>query len=147
MKMSSNISGFYKLSPEKRLTIGKKFANLSEEECHLLLNTGSLPIDLADRMIENTIGAIAIPIGIGVNFLINDKNYLIPMATEEPSVVAAASYDAKMVREGGGFSTSSTDSIMIGQIQTVRIKQPEAAKLKVLEIASFATSSLVYGYQ
>jgi hydroxymethylglutaryl-CoA reductase len=133
MKMSSNISGFYKLSPEKRLTIVKKFANLSEEECQLLLNTGSLPLDLADRMIENTIGAIAIPIGIGVNFLINKKDYLIPMATEEPSVVAAASYSAKMVRKGGGFHTSSTSSIMIGQIQTVRIKNPEIAKIRILK--------------
>ena len=133
MKMSSNISGFYKLSPEKRLFIVRKFADLSEEECELLLNTGSLPLDLADRMIENTVGAIAIPIGIGVNFLINRKDYLIPMATEEPSVVAAASYSAKMVRKGGGFHTSSTRSIMIGQIQTVGIKNPEIAKIRILK--------------
>ncbi|TRO47261.1 hydroxymethylglutaryl-CoA reductase, degradative [Candidatus Bathyarchaeota archaeon] len=133
MKMSSDISGFYKLTPAQRVEIVKKFSNLSQEECNLLLNTGSLPLDVANRMIENVIGAIPIPIGIGVNFLINGKDYLIPMATEEPSVVAAASYAAKMARKGGGFHASSTDSIMIGQIQTVGIKQPELARIKVLE--------------
>ena len=133
MKKSSNISGFYKLVPEQRLKFVKEFANLTEEECNLLLNTGSLPLDLADRMIENVVGAIPIPLGIGVNFLINGKDYLIPMATEEPSVVAAASYAAKMARKGGGFFTNSTDSIMIGQIQTVGIKKPKLAKMKVLE--------------
>lgn len=131
--MSSNISGFYKLAPKQRLKIVGKYANLSKEECDLLLNTGSLPLEVADRMIENTIGAIPIPIGIGVNFLINGKDYLIPMATEEPSVVAAASYAAKMVRKGGGFHTSSTSSIMIGQIQTVGMKNPKNARIKVLK--------------
>jgi hydroxymethylglutaryl-CoA reductase len=133
MKKSSSISGFYKFTPKKRLEIVREFADLSEEECNLLLNTGSLPLDVADRMIENTVGAIPIPLGIAVNFLINGKDYLIPMATEEPSVVAAASYAAKMVRKGGGFHTSSTESIMIGQIQTVGMKKPKTAKLKVLE--------------
>jgi hydroxymethylglutaryl-CoA reductase len=133
MKMSSNISGFYKLTPKQRLDIVGEFADLSKEERELLLNTGSLPLDVANRMIENTVGAIPIPIGIGVNFLINEKDYLIPMATEEPSVVAAASYAAKMVRKGGGFKTSSTSSIMIGQIQTVGINNPNIAKIRILE--------------
>ena len=83
-------------------------------------------------MIENVVGAIPIPLGIGVNFLINKRDYLIPMATEEPSVVAAASYAAKMVRDGGGFHTSSTPPVMIGQIQAVGMEDPEAAKLSVL---------------
>jgi hydroxymethylglutaryl-CoA reductase len=83
-------------------------------------------------MIENVIGAIPIPLGIGVNFLINNRDYLIPMAIEEPSVVAAASYAAKMVRDGGGFHTSSTAPIMIGQIQAVDIKDPDAAMQRVL---------------
>jgi hydroxymethylglutaryl-CoA reductase len=99
----------------------------------LLLNTGSLPLEVADRMIENVVGAFPLPLGIGVNFLINNKDYLIPMAIEEPSVVAAASYAAKMVRDGGGFHTSSTPPVMIGQIQVVGIKDPEAARLQVLK--------------
>jgi len=133
MNKSSLISGFYKLSPKERLAIVKEFAGLSDEECALLQNTGSLPLEAADRMIENVVGAFPLPFGIGVNFLINNRDYLIPMAIEEPSVVAAASYAAKMVREGGGFHTSSTPPIMIGQIQAVDINDPEAAKLRVLE--------------
>lgn len=84
-------------------------------------------------MIENVIGAIPIPLGIAVNFLINNRDYLIPMAIEEPSVVAAASYAAKMAREGGGFFTSSTPPIMIGQIQAIGIQDPYAAKMRILQ--------------
>lgn len=133
MSKSSLISGFYKLSPKERLALVKEFACLSDEECALLLNTGSLPLDFADRMIENVVGAISIPLGIGVNFLINKRDYLIPMAIEEPSVVAAASYAAKMVRDGGGFHASSTPPVMIGQIQAVAIKDPYAARMRVIQ--------------
>lgn len=133
MRKSSSISGFYKLSPKQRLDFVKEFADLTVEEVALLLNTGSLHIDLADRMIENVVGAFPVPLGIGTNFLINNRDYLIPMAIEEPSVVAAASYAAKMVREGGGFHTSSTPPIMIGQIQVVDVKDPYAAKMRVIQ--------------
>jgi hydroxymethylglutaryl-CoA reductase len=133
MSKSSLTSGFYKLSPEERLKYVKEFAGLTNEEVILLQNTGSLPLDMADRMIENVVGAIPIPLGIAVNFLINNHDYLIPMAIEEPSVVAAASYAAKMVRDGGGFHTSSTLPIMIGQIQAVGIKDPHAARMRVLQ--------------
>jgi len=133
MGKSSLASGFYKLSPKERLQFVKEFADLTDEEVAQLQNTGSLPIDLADRMIENVVGAIPMPLGIGVNFLINNHDYLIPMAIEEPSVVAAASYAAKMVRDGGGFRTSSTQPIMIGQIQVVGVKDPYAAKMRVIQ--------------
>jgi hydroxymethylglutaryl-CoA reductase len=132
MTKSSLISGFYKLSPKERLSIVKEFAGLSDEECDLLLNTGSLPLEAADRMIENVVGAFPLPLGIGVNFLINNRDYLIPMAIEEPSVVAAASYAAKMVRASGGFHTSSTAPVMMGQIQVVNVADAEAAKQQVL---------------
>lgn len=134
MSKSSSVSGFYKLSLEERLAFVKEFAGLSDEECALLLNTGSLPLDLADRMIENVIGAMPIPLGVAVNFLINKRDYVIPMAIEEPSVVAAASYAAKMVRDGGGFYTSSTPPVMIGQIQSVGIKDPYAARMRVIQM-------------
>jgi hydroxymethylglutaryl-CoA reductase len=127
------ISGFYKLMSKERLKLVKKFADLTNEEEALLKNTGSLPLNLADRMIENVIGVIPIPLGIAVNFLINKRDYLIPMAIEEPSVVAAASYAAKMARDGGGFYTSSTQPVMIGQIQAVGIKDHYAAKIRVLQ--------------
>jgi len=133
MSKSSLVSGFYKLSPKERLQFVKEFADLTHEETALLQKTGSLPLDLADRMIENVIGATPIPLGIAVNFQINKRDYLIPMAIEEPSVVAAASYAAKMTREGGGFHTSSTPPIMIGQIQAVGIKDPYAARIRVIQ--------------
>jgi hydroxymethylglutaryl-CoA reductase len=133
MGKSSLTSGFYKLSLKERLQFVKEFANLTDEEVAQLQNTGSLPLDLADHMIENVVGAIPMPLGIGVNFLINNRDYLIPMAIEEPSVVAAASYSAKMVRDGGGFRTSSTQPIMIGQIQVVGVKDPHAAKMRVIQ--------------
>jgi hydroxymethylglutaryl-CoA reductase len=143
MDKSSSISGFYKLSPEERLVVVKEFAGLSDEECDLLLNTGSLPLEAADRMIENVVGAFPLPLGIGVNFLINNRNYFIPMTIEEPSVVAAASYAAKMARAGGGFHTSSTPPVMIGQIQVMNIADPNeakqhvlAAKQEILEVAN-----------
>lgn len=132
MGKSSDLKGFYKLSPKERLKIVKDFADLTDEEVELLQSTGSLSLDLANRMIENVVGVFPIPLGIGVNFLINGKNYLIPMAIEEPSVVAAASYAAKMARAKGGFHTSSTEQIMIGQIQAVGIKDPYKAKMTIL---------------
>jgi hydroxymethylglutaryl-CoA reductase len=131
MSRSSLVSGFYKLSPKERLQFVKEFADLTDEETDLLQKTGSLSLDLADRMIENVIGAIPVPLGIAVNFHLNKRDYLIPMAIEEPSVVAAASYAAKMARQGGGFYTSSTPPIMIGQIQAVGIKDPHAARMRV----------------
>jgi hydroxymethylglutaryl-CoA reductase len=133
MNKSSEASGLYKLTPRERLQFVKDFAELTDEEVALLQTTGSLPLDLADHMIENVIGAIPIPLGIATNFLINKRDYLIPMAIEEPSVVAAASYAAKMAREGGGFYTSSTPPIMIGQIQIVGIRDPFAAKMRIIQ--------------
>ena len=133
MSKSSAISGFYKLPLKERLAVIKNFAGLTEDEIRLLENTGSLPLDVADHMVENVIGVFPEPLGIGINFLINGKEYLIPMATEEPSVIAAASYAAKMVRDGGGFKTSSTAPIMIGQIQVVEIKDSKEAQKKILD--------------
>ena len=133
MSKTSRVSGFYRLSPKERAQIVKEFAGLTNKEVEVLQSTGSLKLELADRMIENVVGAIPIPLGIAVNFLINGRDYLIPMAIEEPSVVAAASNAAKMARVKGGFFTSSTEPIMIGQIQTVGIEDPRVAKKAILE--------------
>lgn len=132
MRKTSEISGFYKLNVSERLRLVKGFAQLSDEEVNLIRKPSSLPFELADRMIENVVGSFPMPLGIAVNFLINKKDYLIPMVTEEPSVVAAASYAAKMARAGGGFSASSTDPIMIGQVQAVGVENTESARLAVL---------------
>lgn len=128
---SSRIPGFYKMSVQERLEKVAEFAGLSEEDKRLLLEKG-LSLDIADRMIENVIGTFELPLGIATNFLIDGKDYLIPMAIEEASVVAAASNAAKMAREGGGFVTDYSGNMMIGQIQVVRLSDPYSAKFEVL---------------
>lgn len=133
MAKTSKISGFYKQSPEERLRIVSEFSGLTDEESGCIGATGALSIDSADRMVENVIGVMEVPMGVAVNFLINGRDYLIPMAIEEPSVIAAASNSAKMARENGGFSTSSTGPVMIGQIQVVGVKDPNGARLNILE--------------
>ncbi|MEM1556688.1 MAG: hydroxymethylglutaryl-CoA reductase, degradative [Candidatus Bathyarchaeia archaeon] len=130
---TSAISGFYKMSIDERLRIVKDFAGLTDEEINMLKSPSSLSLDLADRMIENVIGIFPMPMGLAVNFLINGRDYLIPMVIEEPSVVAAASYGAKMTRSKGGIFTSSTEPIMIGQIQTVKVKDPYRARMAILD--------------
>jgi hydroxymethylglutaryl-CoA reductase len=149
MGKTSQLEGFYKLSPEERLKIVKEFANLSDEEMKIIKSTGSLKLDQANRMIENVIGTIEIPLGIAVNFLINGRDYLIPMAIEEPSVIAAASNAARMARVKGGFRTSSTEPIMIGQIQLTGLKDISKAKKilsnkeKIIDIANEQDQMLV----
>ncbi|MCW7077056.1 MAG: hydroxymethylglutaryl-CoA reductase, degradative [Candidatus Syntrophoarchaeum sp.] len=132
MKRTSRISEFFKKSLDERLKIVKEFSKLSDEEVSAIASTGARIEDL-DRMVENVIGYLETPLGIGLNFLINGRDYIIPMAIEEPSVIAAASNAAKMAREGGGFTTASSDPVMIGQIQLVKIKDPFAARFEILK--------------
>jgi hydroxymethylglutaryl-CoA reductase len=131
MSKGSNISSFYKLSLEERLDKLKDFSGLTNEEIELV-KSGTLPLSSAQRMIENVVGVVPIPLGVAVNFLINGKDYLIPMAIEEPSVVAAASHAAKLARPLGGFKTSSTEPLMIGQVQIVRSHSPRDAEKLIL---------------
>ncbi|MEM4545700.1 MAG: hydroxymethylglutaryl-CoA reductase, degradative [Nitrososphaerota archaeon] len=130
---SSRIPRFYQLSPEERLKHVAEFAELTPEEVELLKKYGGLDLSVASRMIENVIGTFGLPLGIATNFLINGKDYLIPMVIEEPSVVAAASNAARMMREGGGIFSISTAPVMIGQVQVVGIKDIEGAKFDVLK--------------
>ncbi|MCS7146513.1 MAG: hydroxymethylglutaryl-CoA reductase, degradative [Nitrososphaerota archaeon] len=132
MSKTSRIPGFYKLSPEERLKTVAEFAGLTQEEADLLKRFGGLDEKTADKMIENVVGAFQLPLGIAVNFLINGKDYLIPMAIEESSVVAAASNAARMAREGGGVFAVSTESLMIGQVQILGVKDPYRAKFEIL---------------
>jgi hydroxymethylglutaryl-CoA reductase len=127
---SSQVSGFYKLPVNKRIEVVKNFANLDDSEAKLF--SSGLDIDIADRMIENVLGNFELPIGIAVNFKINGKDYLIPMAIEESSVVAAASNAAKIARIKGGFNTECTDPLMIGQIQILHIKDVAGAAQKIM---------------
>jgi len=133
MDKSSKIPGLYKLSPAERLKIVKDFAELSAEEAKLLGDPGGLDIKTLDIMIENVIGMVGLPLGVATNFKINGKDYLIPMAIEESSVVAAASNAAKMARVKGGFQTESTDPVMIGQVQIIDVQNPNDAKEAILK--------------
>ena len=128
--MTSRISGFYKLAPSERLIAVAEQAALGPEET-AQVETG-LSLDQADKMTENVIGMFQVPLGIATNFVIDGREVLIPMATEEPSVIAAASNGARMAREAGGFLTSSTGPIMRAQIQTTGICDPFAARQVIL---------------
>jgi len=130
---TSALKGFYKLSPQERLEAVAAFSDLTAEEVALLQNTGSLPETIANHMIENVFGVMPLPMGVAVNFKINQKDYLIPMAVEEASVVAAASNAAKMARIKGGFFSSNTGPIMRAQIQLVDVADPHVARLKLFE--------------
>ncbi|MFQ6012457.1 MAG: hydroxymethylglutaryl-CoA reductase, degradative [Thermoplasmata archaeon] len=130
---SSAISGFYKKSMEERLALVREYGNLSAKEAEKVGNTGAFDPALVDRMIENVVGAMPLPLGVAVNFVINGKEVLVPMAIEEPSVVAAASNAAKMARPGGGFRAHTTEPVMIGQIQLVEVPDPHRAKMRILE--------------
>ena len=133
MTKTSALKEFYKLSPKERLKIIADFSDLTNEEVSLLQNTGSLPESVANNMIENVVGVMPMPMGVAVNFKINDKDYLIPMAVEEASVVAAASNAAKMARIKGGFFSSNTGPVMRAQIQLVDVDDPHSARLKLFE--------------
>src|SRR5699024_7073540 len=116
---TSRIPGFYNMDVAERRKILTDMELFTDEETEYLFSKEPLKVETADNMIENVIGTYPLPLGLGLNFLINDKEYAIPMAIEEPSVVASASYIAKMVRNSGGFHAEATDRVMIGQIQVV----------------------------
>ncbi|WP_422578650.1 hydroxymethylglutaryl-CoA reductase, degradative [Methanothrix sp.] len=130
MTMTSRISGFYKLPPNERLkAVAEQVAVGSEEISQVEIG---LVLDQAEKMVENVIGMFQVPLGIATNFVIDGQEVLIPMATEEPSVIAAASNGARMARGGGGFFTSSTGPVMRAQIQATGIDDPFAARQAIL---------------
>lgn len=131
--MTSRISGFYKKSPEQRLNKLTDLLHLSDNEKSIIRGETGFTITEADGMIENAIGYLPIPLGVAVNFKIDEKDTFVPMATEEASVIAAASHAAKLTYNTGGFTTSYTGSVMRGQIQVANLKNPYAAQAKVYE--------------
>ncbi len=118
MPPSSRIPGFYKLTPAERLAELEARFGLDPELCQDLAAT-SLPLASADQMIENVVGTLELPVGVGINLVINGRELVVPMAVEEPSVVAAVSNMARIARAGGGFQASSDEPVMIGQIQVL----------------------------
>lgn len=130
---NSRLGGFYQLNPFERLQAVKSFDGLNDEDLRQLHGgNGALTVERADKMIENVVGTYNLPLGIATNFQINGRDVLIPMVVEEPSIVAGASYAAKLVREGGGFQSASTDPLMIGQVQLVQIADPARARFAIL---------------
>jgi hydroxymethylglutaryl-CoA reductase len=128
----SRMPGFHKLPMSEKLKEVARISGLTEEEAKTLANTGGLPAEAADRMIENVVGGLTMPLGIATNFRINGKDYLVPMALEEPSVVAGASKAAKIAREKGGFTVTNTGPVMIGQVQVIKVPTPAKAKIALM---------------
>ncbi len=132
VKASSRIEGFRNKSPHDRRAEVALRSDLTDAQAEALAGADALSVELADGMIENVIGKYELPMGVATNFLVNGKDYLVPMVVEEPSVVAAASYMARIARECGGFVTSSDIPIMRAQIQVLRPEDPQAARHRLL---------------
>lgn len=131
--MDSRLQGFRDSSPVDRRWAVSQAVGLGDNVLDTLDPSAGLALDQADHLIENVVGIIGVPVGVATNFTINGTDRLIPMATEEPSVVAAASNAARMARPHGGFTTSSGPNLMIAQIQVVEVPDPEAAQFRILE--------------
>src|SRR5688572_23126131 len=117
MTRTSRLPGFNGLSFEERVGILKRFAALTDEEVALFAEADVLPLDHAQKVIENVVGRYTLPFAVATNFQINGRDYLIPMSVEESSIVAASSYAAKLIRESGGFRCASSEPLMISQVQ------------------------------
>ncbi|MHA1448309.1 MAG: hydroxymethylglutaryl-CoA reductase, degradative [Candidatus Hodarchaeales archaeon] len=128
------IPGFYKLTNDERREKVREIVGLTETELEILKKSCQVLDDTGGNFyIENVIGVMQVPLGVATNFLINGKEYLVPMAIEEASVIAAASNSAKACREKGGFFTSNTGPVMIGQIQAIDVEDPDAARMRIYE--------------
>ena len=132
-RRTSRLSGFYKRPLAERAALVGEWAGLSAEEQAALGGPAALTPEQADHMIENVVGVYGLPMGVATNFLINGRDYLIPMVVEEPSIVAGVSYAAKLVRSGGGFITTADAPIMIGQIQVLDVMNAYVAAARVWE--------------
>ena len=145
----SSISKFFEKSRKDRLEIIGNFANLSQDELNTLENmNGGISFEKADKMIENAIGTFSLPLGIATNFKINNKDYVVPMVIEEPSVIAAASKGAKIARIKGGFEVTADESYSIGQIQILNtdantaIKKINEQTNEILKLANSKSNTL-----
>src|SRR5258706_9932719 len=130
---NSRIAGFYNLSLGERRTKVAEAAGLELPDLSAYWTSGGIDPEAADHMIENVIGTHALPLGIGLNFQVNGRDVLVPMAVEEPSVVAGASFMAKLARAGGGFSATTSEPLMIGQMQVLDVANLNEAQLKLYE--------------
>jgi hydroxymethylglutaryl-CoA reductase len=130
MSSTNDFAGLYKLTQTERLQKLAEYANLQTDDL-AALNAG-LSADQAEVMIENVIGRYTLPLGLATNFLLNGQNFVVPMVVEEPSIVAGVSYAAKLARAGGGFQTSSSEPLMVGQVQILDLTDLEEAAAKLM---------------
>ena len=133
MAIDSRLPNFRAMNPAQRWDHVAKLCQLSDAERALVSQAGALPAALADGMIENVIGTFELPLGVAGNFQINGRDVLVPLAVEEPSIIAAASYMAKLAREDGGFQTSSTLPLMRAQVQILGVGDPYGARLALFQ--------------
>ena len=145
----SSISKFFEKSRKERLDTVANFSNLSKDELEILQNVnGGISYDNADKMVENAIGTFSLPLGVATNFKINDKDYVVPMVIEEPSVIAAASKGAKIARIKGGFKVIADESYSIGQIQILNvdidsaIQKISSSSDEIIKLANSKSNSL-----
>jgi hydroxymethylglutaryl-CoA reductase len=150
MNSNSRLPGFYKLTIAERRAMVSESVGTTAGEIERALAEGGLDEDTADKFVENVLGTYALPYGVALNVRVNDRDYVVPMVVEEPSVVAAASNAAKMARTGGGFRAETDAPIMIGQIQLIEVANVEAAarsilarKDELLRLADLAVPGLV----
>ena len=130
---TSRLSGFYRMDVEERLTLLQEQGRLDASDRALLLDRrGGLDLSTANAMVENLIGVMELPLGLGLNFIIDGEEIVVPMAVEEPSVIAAVSHIAKLTRPSGGFETMAEENIMIGQIQLLGCDDLQEAKRIIL---------------
>ncbi|HSC87602.1 MAG TPA: hydroxymethylglutaryl-CoA reductase, degradative [Polyangiaceae bacterium] len=148
--VNSRIAGFYQLSVAERRALVALELNLDVAELSAKLERGGLDAARADKVIENALGVYALPFGVGLNFRLNGRDFLAPMVVEEPSVVAAASNAAKMIRAGGGFETQMNDPLLVAQIELRRVPDETRARAalaerrdELLQRANTALASLV----
>ena len=146
---SSSIPKFFEKSHEEKLNIISTFSDLTEDELNHLKNaTGGIDFEHANKMIENAIGTFSLPLGIATNFKINDKDYLVPMVIEEPSVIAAASKAAKIARIHGGFQAKVDGNISIGQIQVLDVDVDKSISIinsnsnEIIQLANSSSKTL-----
>src|SRR6266403_286225 len=129
---TSRLPGFYKMRIAERLRRVAEQLEVDGDELDGLGESGTLPLANADAMIENAVGVLGLPVGVGLNFLVNGEDVMVPMAVEEASVIAAVSLAAKIARDGGGFRAESDEPRMIGQVQVTELTNPEAARTAIL---------------
>jgi hydroxymethylglutaryl-CoA reductase len=150
MTEGSRIPGFYRLSIAERRVLAAERTGLDVAELEAALVSGGLDAEKADKLVENVLGTYSLPFGLALNVRVNGRDHLVPMVVEEPSVIAAASNAARMIRASGGFNAEVSESLMTAQVQLVSVPEPAeavahlvSAKPKLMELARAAVPNLI----